>query len=71
VVRVANPLPKPASLELSGLPAGASATIGGAPYRAGMLVPSGPLELVVRTAAGGERRHLITAHAGPNLYAIP
>ena len=71
VVRVANPLPKPASLELSGLPAGVAATIGGAPYRAGMLVPSGPLELVVRTPEGTERRHVITAHPGPNTYALP
>ena len=71
VVRVANPLPKPASLELSGLPAGAAVTIGGAPYRAGMLVPSGPLELVVRAAEGTERRSVITAHPGSNTYALP
>ena len=71
VVRVANPLPKPASLELSGLPAGSAVTIGGAPYRAGMLVPSGPLELVVRAAEGTERRSVITAHPGSNTYALP
>jgi hypothetical protein len=69
VTRIANPLPRPASLELLRIPAGAEAEVAGLVYAAGMVLPSGVVELTLRRA-GEEKRYRLTLHPGANAYQV-